>query len=58
MCRLDGGIDLLDRCEVDLARDLTGGRVVHRPVAPTRADNPLAADPMVDARKVDLGRLG
>ena len=45
---LDGGIDLIGRCEVDLSRDLAGGRVVDRSAAATRARDPLPVDPVVD----------
>ena len=44
----DGRVDLLDRGEVDLSRDLAGGRVVDRAAAAARARHAGAVDPVVD----------
>ena len=44
----NGRVDLLDRGEVDLARDLAGGGVVDRPAAAARARHAGSVDPVVD----------
>ena len=58
VCAVGGGgdrvVDLLERGEVDLARLLARGGVVHRPLATGLAPDALAADPVAD--RLQLGR--
>src|SRR5262249_40237672 len=46
--RLDGGVDLLDRREVDRPRLLTGRGVPDGAAPPGRSLDALASDPVVD----------